>query len=50
MAYLVARYKVNYIVPASSLDLLIRRVQELQTIAASLYAEKLALYSLPVSR
>jgi len=48
-AYLDARYKDNYTVPAGSLDLLIRRVHELQSIAASLYAEKLALYSLPLS-
>lgn len=45
--YLDARYKDEYIVPTGILDVLIQRVQEAQTIAAILYQEKLALYSLP---
>lgn len=45
--YLDARYKDEYIVPTGVLDILIQRVQEVQTIAAILYQEKLSLYSLP---
>jgi HEPN domain-containing protein len=45
--YLDARYKDDYTVPSATLNLLIERVGRIQAIAASLYAEKLRLYSRP---
>jgi HEPN domain-containing protein len=45
--YLDARYKDVYNVPLATLNLLIERVQQLQVIAATLYAERLSLHSQP---
>jgi HEPN domain-containing protein len=45
--YLDARYKDDYDIPSSTLNLLIERVERLQITAASLYAERLSLHSQP---